>query len=162
MTLGARVSLRHSQAARPLPPPLPSEREVALGVEAGLEAGRPGRPDRRGGQDRALGCPEWPLAVSRFLGRRAKGKAAGRTRPVRCLAKTTSPRTPVDSGLRPCPGRAEQLQSAGCPGRSQSQARALSLHRCHRTVCVCARARAEDSVVGQSHWRACLKRLRSP
>lgn len=51
MTLGVRVSLRHSQAARPLPPPLPSEREAALGVEArpgGGEAEEAGRARRPG------------------------------------------------------------------------------------------------------------------
>lgn len=87
------------------------------GWRPGPEAGRPGRPDGRGDPGRAAGCREWPLAVSRFLGRRAKGKAADRARPVRWLAKTTSSRTPVDSRLSPWPGCTESLQLAGCPGQ---------------------------------------------
>lgn len=70
--------------------------------------------------------------MSRFLGRRAKGKAAG-------------PAGPAPSADWPRPGRLWTLvcvQDSGtqstysvqdAQGKTDSQGRALSLHRCHRT-----------------------------
>lgn len=100
----------------------PPARPPAVGAGSGGPAWRR-EPGRARGQRPAPGCPEWPLPASRFLGRRAKGKAAGRTRPVRWPARPPPPGRLRTLACAPALGAQGTcgVQGARGPGRESAQ-----------------------------------------